>query len=54
MAKKKTQAYSPETYKKIEAFRLFDDTFMSKVFDGRKEETALLLQIILDDPDIQK
>ena len=53
MAKKKTQAYSPETYKKIEEFRLLDDTFMSKVFDGRKDETALLLQIILDDPDIK-
>ncbi|MCR5238331.1 MAG: Rpn family recombination-promoting nuclease/putative transposase [Lachnospiraceae bacterium] len=53
MAKKKTLAYSPETYKRIEAFRLFDDTFMSKVFDGRKEETALLLQIILNDPGIQ-
>ena len=53
MAKRKTKAYSPETYKKIEAFRLFDDTFMSKVFDGRKEETALLLQIILDDPNLK-
>ena len=53
MAKKRTKAYSPETYKKIEAFRLFDDTFMSKVFDGRKEETALLLQIILDDPGLK-
>ena len=51
--RRKTKAYSPETYKKIEAFRLFDDTFMSKVFDGRKEETALLLQIILDDPGIK-
>ena len=53
MARRKTTAYSPETYKKIEAFRLFDDTFMSKVFDGRKPETALLLQIILDDPGIK-
>ena len=53
MATRKTKAYSPETYKKIEAFRLFDDTFMSKVFDGRKEETALLLQIILNDPGIK-
>ncbi len=53
LAKRKTSAYSPEIYKKIEAFRLFDDTFMSKVFDGRKEETALLLQIILNDPGIK-
>jgi predicted transposase/invertase (TIGR01784 family) len=53
LAKRKTKAYSPETYKKIEAFRLFDDTFLSKVFDGRKEETALLLQIILNDPGIK-
>ncbi len=53
MARKKTKAYSPEIYKKIDGFRLFDDTFMSKVFDGQKEETALLLQIILDDPGIK-
>ncbi len=53
MPKKKTQAYSPEVYQKIDAFRLFDDTFMSKVFDGQKAETALLLQIILEDPGIK-
>lgn len=53
MPGKKTKAYPPEIYRKIEDFRLFDDTFMSKVFDGQKEETALLLQIILDDPAIR-
>ncbi|MCR4762608.1 MAG: Rpn family recombination-promoting nuclease/putative transposase [Lachnospiraceae bacterium] len=53
MPRKRTKAYSPEIYKKIDSFRLFDDTFMSKVFDGQKEETALLLQIILDDSAIK-
>lgn len=52
MVRRKTKAYSPETYRKVQGFRLFDDTFMSKVFDGRKKETALLLQIILEDPSI--
>lgn len=51
--KRKTQAYPPEVYRRVEMFRLFDDTFMSKVFDGQKEETALLLQIILEDPGIK-
>ncbi|MBQ7678599.1 MAG: PD-(D/E)XK nuclease family transposase, partial [Butyrivibrio sp.] len=50
---KKTKPYPDEIYRRIDGFRLFDDTFMSKVFDGQKEETALLLQIILDDPGIK-
>ena len=32
---------------KIAEMRMIDDTFMSAVFDGRKEETALLLSIVL-------
>ena len=53
LPRRKTRAYPAEIYRKIEGFRLFDDTFMSKVFDGQKSETALLLQIILDDPEIK-
>lgn len=53
MAGRAAKAYPPEIYKKVDAFKLFDDTFMSKVFDGRKAETALLLQIILGDPGIK-
>ncbi len=53
MAGRATKAYPPEVYKKVDAFSLLDDTFMSKVFDGRKAETALLLQIILGDPGIK-
>ena len=53
LTRKKTQAYPAEIYRKIDDFRLFDDTFMSKVFDGQKDETALLLQIILADPGIK-
>ena len=53
MAERAAKAYPPEVYKKVDAFKLFDDTFMSKVFDGRKAETGLLLQIILGDPGIK-
>ena len=51
--RKKTKAYPPEIYEKIQAFRLMDDPFMSKVFDGQKDATALLLRIILEDAGIQ-
>jgi len=53
LAERAAKAYPPEVYKKVDAFKLFDDTFMSKVFDGRKAETGLLLQIILGDPGIK-
>ena len=53
MAARTTKAYSSDVYAKIDALRLMDDTFMSKVFDGQKDAAALLLQIILDDPEIK-
>ena len=37
----------------IEEFRMFDDTFMSAVFDGQTAETELLLRVVLGRDDIQ-
>lgn len=37
----------------IAAFRMFDDTFMSAVFDGRIAETELLLRVVLNQDNIQ-
>ena len=37
---------------KIQKLRLLDDFFMSKFFDGRIEETELVLRIILDKADL--
>ena len=36
----------------IAKFRMFDDTFMSAVFDGQIAETELLLRIVLEREDI--
>ena len=38
---------------KIPQMTMFDDTFMSAVFDGRIAETALLLQVVLERSDIE-
>ena len=38
--------------KDIEEFRMFDDTFMSAVFDGKTEETEVLIRVILNRDDI--
>ncbi len=38
--------------KAIEEFRLFDDTFMSAVFDGQLPATELLLQAVLSDREL--
>ena len=40
--------YSEETLKILEQLRLFDDDFMTKVFDENIEATELLLNIILE------
>ena len=37
----------------IEEFRMFDDTFMSAVFDEQTAETELLLRVVLGRDDIQ-
>lgn len=38
---------------RIKNFRLLDDDFMTKVFDGSIEETQLVLRIILDDENLK-
>lgn len=38
--------------KSIEDFRMFDDTFMSAVFDGQTKETEFLIRVILERDDI--
>ena len=43
---------SPEMMRRIEAFTLFDDTFMTTVFDDNPESTEVLLRIILNRDDI--
>lgn len=37
----------------IKNFRLIDDAFMSRFFDGDLESTALVLQIIIEKPDLK-
>ena len=37
----------------INEFRMFDDTFMSAVFDGKTEETEFLIRVILNREDIR-
>lgn len=39
--------------KRIKDFRLFDDEFMTKIFDDDIECTELLLHIIMDKPDLK-
>ena len=38
--------------KSVDDFRMFDDTFMSAVFDGKIEETQFLIRVILERNDI--
>ena len=38
--------------KLLDDFRIFDDTFMSAVFDGKTEETQFLIRVILEREDI--
>ena len=42
-----------ELLQKIKEFRLFDDDFMSRVFDNNIECTELILRIILNNQDIK-
>lgn len=43
---------TPEIKRRIEEFTLFDDTFMTTVFDDNPKITELLLRIILNRDDI--
>lgn len=42
-----------ELLRKLKEFCLFDDSFMSRVFDENIECTELVLRIILDRPDMK-
>lgn len=50
---KSRQEKREEYLQKIKEFRLFDDEFLSRVFDENIECTELILHIILDNPDIK-
>ena len=41
-----------EDLQRIRGFHLLDDDFMSKVFDGNPESIQLVLQIVMDIPDL--
>ena len=47
-----TQIEQEKNLEAVKEFRMFDDTFMSAVFDGKKEETEFLIRVILDRDDI--
>lgn len=42
-----------ELLDKIKEFRLFDDNFMSKVFEDNDEGVELLLHIIMEMPELK-
>lgn len=44
---------SEQDLKRIQEFRLLDDDFMTKVFDGQVKETELVLRIILQMDDLK-
>lgn len=50
---KKTNEKQKELLEKIKEFRLFDDDFMSKVFENNYECIELLLHIIMEMPDLK-
>lgn len=50
---KSRQEKREEYLQKIKEFRLFDDEFLSRIFDENIECTELILHIILDNPDIK-
>ena len=50
---KKKYAQHQADLEQIKYFRLMDDEFMSKVFDGDIKSTELILRIIMDDDQIK-
>ena len=46
------ESQQEKNLKSIDDFRMFDDTFMSAVFDGKTEETQFLIRVILNRDDI--
>ena len=53
MNKEKIIAQHQADLERIKGFRLMDDEFMSKVFDGDIKSTELILRIIMDDDQIK-
>ena len=53
MNKEKINAQHQADLERIKGFRLMDDEFMSKVFDGDIKSTELILRIIMDDDQIK-
>jgi len=47
-----TETQQEKNLKSVDDFRMFDDTFMSAVFDGKIEETQFLIRVILGRKDI--
>ena len=47
-----TETEQDKNLKSVDDFRMFDDTFMSAVFDGKIEETQFLIRVILGRNDI--
>ena len=48
-----SQKMKQEMLQKLKAFCLFDDDFMSKVFEDNYECIELILHIIMDKPDLK-
>ncbi len=46
MSAERRKCFREEDLQRLRGFRLMDDDFMSAVFDGNTEGTALLLNII--------
>ena len=49
-----TETEQDKNLKSVDDFRMFDDTFMSAVFDGKIEETQFLIRVILGRNDITR
>ena len=45
--------YQEADLRRLNEFRLIDDDFMTKVFDGHPECIELVLKIILENPDLK-
>lgn len=53
MTKEQLRQKHEENLKKLKAFRLMDDDFMTACFDGQPECVELILQIIMSKPDLK-
>ena len=53
MRKNSAAAARPDILERIKNFRLIDDVFMTKCFDGNLECTELVLRIVMERPDLK-